>query len=157
MKIGTSQVASKNRQSGFTLFEILVVLTIIAVSSGAVVVLMNRNSSGIEIRSKATQLAIFLREARTIALFEGKRNDVVIDVKNRTVKEIVRGKKLNLSTEISMNVTTAGSRIRDQQRSAISFFNNGSSTGGVIELKQNEWLYEIRVNWLTGRVSLSSL
>jgi len=40
--------------------------------------------------------------------------------------------------------------------STISFFGDGMSCGGTIALTRLETTYEIRVNWLTGRVEIVS-
>ena len=40
--------------------------------------------------------------------------------------------------------------------STISFFANGTSCGGTIALTRFDAGYEIRVNWLTGRIEIVS-
>jgi general secretion pathway protein H len=40
--------------------------------------------------------------------------------------------------------------------SVISFFPDGTSCGGTIALSRLDTSYEIRVNWLTGRIEMSS-
>jgi len=45
---------------------------------------------------------------------------------------------------------------RRQALSTISFFASGMSCGGAIALTRLDAGYEIRVNWLTGRVEIVS-
>jgi prepilin-type N-terminal cleavage/methylation domain-containing protein len=40
--------------------------------------------------------------------------------------------------------------------STISFFASGTSCGGAIALTRPEAGYEVRVNWLTGRIEIAS-
>ncbi len=58
---------------------------------------------------------------------------------------------------MKMEVTAADSEKRSPSIAGIRFYPNGSSTGGTIDLKMEGRAYEIRVNWLTGRVSTASV
>jgi general secretion pathway protein H len=39
----------------------------------------------------------------------------------------------------------------------VRFFPNGSSTGATIDLRTERQAYEVRINWLTGRVSTAAI
>jgi general secretion pathway protein H len=47
--------------------------------------------------------------------------------------------------------TSAGER-HGEKVAGIRFFPNGTSTGGKVRLETGRQVYEVRVNWLTGRV-----
>jgi general secretion pathway protein H len=51
-------------------------------------------------------------------------------------------------------ITTAQSLVSDDDRGAIAFFPDGSSSGGRIRLGLDGHVRRIDVEWLTGRIAL---
>ncbi len=56
----------------------------------------------------------------------------------------------------TISVTSETSAVEQQGRkvAGIRFFPNGASTGGKVRLETGRQAYEVRVNWLTGRVAV---
>jgi general secretion pathway protein H len=81
----------------------------------------------------------------------------VIDVERRAIDFGKRIPPLAFSKAINIAVTAADSDKISPSSTGIRFYPNGSSTGGTIDIKSGGSAYEIRVNWLTGRVSTSAI
>ena len=141
---------------GFTLFELLAVLTIIAIGLGAVMHLMPSGSGNGQLRANASALANELRSARVLAINAQRQSVVRIDATSRLVRATGQKAPLQLAESIKLRITAADSEQTASGLAGIRFFPNGSSSGGTVVLKQNGSVYEVRVNWLTGRVSVGS-
>jgi general secretion pathway protein H len=90
-------------------------------------------------------------------MISGMDRVAVIDVAQRAIEFGNGIPPLLFSRSIDLDVVAADSERRSPSSAAIRFFPNGSSTGGTINLKSKGNAYEIRVNWLTGRVSTAAL
>ena len=113
------------------------------------------------------QTAALLREARADAIARGRPTLVMIDVGRRVVATsgTARPRRLALPSDIAITVTAASAlsvRSDRVRASGVRFFPNGSSTGGAIhfkevkEAKEAGGSYLVRINWLTGRVSIEA-
>jgi len=125
-------------ESGFTLFELMVVLVLIGLLSSMVFVAV---SSGL-LKSRETkfvnQFANALKGARTRALGQGKAVRFIIDSENRKF-----GLKPPGLQEIPASIQIEGEDIEELQDGVygIVFYPDGSSSGGELDLK-----------WANGRV-----
>jgi general secretion pathway protein H len=143
--------------AGFTLFELLVVMVIMGMAIVAVSALYRSPSAGVQLKA-ATQLAASrLRDLRAAALTTGGERSATIDVNARVIRFGDGRPPLQLARSISLAVTGAESERRAKGMAGVRFFPNGSSTGATIQLRSERQAYEIRINWLTGRVSSSAL
>ena len=144
------------RSDGFTLFELLAVLTIMALSIGVLMHMLPSGSGNGALRSSASALANEFRNARILAINRQRQSVVRIDAERRLVRASGQPKPLQLARSIRLQITSADSEQTERGLAGVRFFPNGSSTGGTVVLKQNGNAYEVRVNWLTGRVSVGS-
>lgn len=139
--------------AGFTLVEMLVVLTLIAALTLLTVGAMNGGIDGIRMRSAAKQIASELRFARAQAITTGtvQRFTVVPDKRAWTGAKDHDGELPS-----SLDVTFIGVRQVQEKRGegVILFFEDGASTGGRIQLKHDRAVWNVDVAWLTGEVSL---
>ena len=145
------------RQSGFSLIEMVAVLAIIALTSGLILSAISPGKSSRELKSVAIEIAAHLRNARSFAINRQKQNVVIFDVSRHIVNLGQSQKILHLDQDISMILNTADSEHQTARVAGIRFFPNGSSTGGTLQLRRHSQAYEIRVNWLNGRVELRRL
>lgn len=64
---------------------------------------------------------------------------------------------LAINPDLTIAVTAADTERTSPQKIGIRFYPNGSSSGATIKLNSEQQGYEVRVNWLTGRVSSAAL
>jgi len=143
--------------AGFTLFELLAVLIVLAAAMVAVATFTRSSSSGVKVKAAAQLTASRLRDLRAAALTTGSDRKAVIDVNARTIRFNDGRPSLHLNRNIAVAVTGALSEQSVGGLPGVRFFPNGSSTGATITLSAQRQTYEVRINWLTGRVSTAPL
>lgn len=143
--------------AGFTLFELLVVMLVMAITVAAVSTLYRSPSGGLQVKATAQLAASRLRDLRAAALASGRERVATIDVDARRIGFADGKAPLAIDPSISLAVTSAESERRSRHAAGIRFFPNGGSSGGTIQLRSQRQAYEIRINWLTGRVSTAPI
>ncbi|HVJ76798.1 MAG TPA: GspH/FimT family pseudopilin [Hyphomicrobium sp.] len=152
-----SNPPTSDRSAGFTLFEMLAVLVVMTLAASAISTLFRSPSGGARLKTESLLAASRLRDIRSGAMISGSDRVAVIDVEHRAIEFGNGIPPLAFSPSIDLDVVSADSERISPSAAAIRFFPNGSSTGGTINLKSKGSAYEIRVNWLTGRVSTAAL
>lgn len=142
-------------QAGFTLLEILVVLTIAALLLVVVPPMLNGSMESAEFKSSVRDLAAGMRLARSSAIVENRSVAVILDVKDRSFQITDSGEIRHFPQDLSVTLNTASSEMIDENRGAIRFFPDGSATGGSVVLQAKNQALEVSVDWLTGRISIS--
>jgi general secretion pathway protein H len=137
--------------SGFTLIELLAVLFILALTA-AIVVPSLGGGEVVEMKSAARSLASGLRQTRNHALADNRPAILVMDVAKREFQLPGEARVRRLPKQIDIALFTARSETLSEERGAIRFFPDGSSTGGRITLSSERLRYLVDVDWLTGRV-----
>ncbi len=143
--------------AGFTLFELLAVMIVLAMAMVAVATFMSSPSAGLKVKAAAQLTASRLRDLRATALATGSELAAAIDVNARTIHFSDGRVPLQLDRAIAVAVTGAESEQRVRGMAGVRFFPNGSSTGATITLSVQRQAYEVRINWLSGRVSTAAL
>ncbi|WP_045836334.1 GspH/FimT family pseudopilin [Hyphomicrobium sp. 99] len=145
--------APDNRAAGFTLFEVLAVMVVVGMMVVALSTFNRPGTAALELKAAAMQTASRLRDLRSVAITKGKDRVALIDVNAHWVEFNDGRAPVTINRAIAVAVTAAESERRSPTTSGIRFFPNGSSTGATIKLSTERQAYEVRVNWLTGRVS----
>lgn len=113
---------------------------------------------GIELKAAARRTMATLRLARETAIRTGTDTALVVDVEERRL-ELPGFRTVSLPHRLRIGLNAASREQIDEQRGAIRFFPDGSSTGGVITLArgdtQGDSGFQVGVNWLTGRVRMA--
>ena len=139
--------------AGFTLLELLAVLSILALVA-AVVVPSLGGGAAVELASASRSLASGLRQTRNRALNDNRSAILALDVANREFRLPGEQRAHKLPERIHIVLFTARSEQLSEQGGAIRFFPDGSSTGGRITLSIDSLRYLVNVDWLTGRVKV---
>jgi general secretion pathway protein H len=139
---------------GFTLVELLVVLAIAALAMSAVPPLFSAAMPGVEMKAAARRTVSSLRLARELAIRQGTEVALVVDVEQHRL-ELQGHRSLTLPKRLAVTLEAADREMLDEQRGAIRFFPDGSSTGGRIILASDESGYQVGVVWLTGRIRMA--
>lgn len=139
---------------GFTLLEILIVISIIALSYMLIPKYFFSGVSGYELRSNARQVAGGLKLARDAAIYGRKPAFLSLDLANRsfTVDGDARAHKLH--PELELKLFTAQDDLVSDTVGTIRFFADGSSNGGRVTVGSGARKYLIDIDWLTGRVTI---
>lgn len=144
-------------RSGFTVLELLVVMVVVTVAASSVLVLYRQPSASTEVKSAALVTASRFRDLRALAVNTGTQRVAHIDVARRAISYGDGRAPLHINRAISMSVTAADSERLSPVTAGLRYFPNGSSTGATIEFQAERQGYEVRINWLTGRVSVRAI
>ena len=161
-------------KKGFTLLELIVVLTVLGLGIVLVYPSFGRMSQGVELKAAAKKVSAILRYYRSEAVQKGKVFQVVFDVDTREIrvrpveaeenKEEGEKSEEKISGEKEKYLLPEGIQVKEMKIPAsqypseypvIEFYPNGGSNGGsfLIE-RENSKAYRIQVNFLTGVVEL---
>ncbi|HET7728792.1 MAG TPA: GspH/FimT family protein [Usitatibacter sp.] len=152
---GRGRPRSGKREVGFTLLEVLVVLVIGAAMYALILGVPFRGASVADLKAAARTLASGLRQAQTLALVTRRDAVLTLDVEARQYVLAGETEPRDLPKKLELKLFTAQSEIQNENKGAIRFYPDGSSTGGRITVKAGERQYLVDVDWLTGRVSIA--
>jgi general secretion pathway protein H len=141
-------VRSRSQQRGFTLIELMVVLTILSLLALTGSTAISAAVPAMRFKAATRLLADDLRAARRTAIQESRETTVRILRDRYAPSAGARPPALPVGTELSL--LDAPGRPADR----IRFFPDGSSTGGHIVLRLGERKGGVTVDWLSGRVRL---
>ncbi len=139
---------------GFTLLELLVVVTILALLVAVVPPLVSGAIPGAELKSATREIAAALRYARSQAITHGQDVTLHLDVKSRRYRITGARREFALPADLDISVYGAASASSDSVTGGIRFFSDGSSTGGRIKVASTGRAYQVDVDWLLGRVQI---
>ena len=143
-------------RSGFTIAELLVTLTILALVTAIVAPRVLAPSPVREQRQAAAMLVDAARSARTQARLEGRERLLLIDVGERTLSIAPSGPIRRLPRSVELTVTAARSET-DGDLAGVRFFPDGASTGADIVLSaEGVEARLITVSWATGLVTMEA-
>ncbi len=139
--------------TGFTLLELLIVLALIGLVGAALLSGAQPTSPSTAARVAAGELASALRLARAEAIAKDRPVGLVLDVASRRYR-VGTNPVRALPGMLQLTLLTAKGDIRSGTEGRIRFNPDGSSTGGRIDIAGGQRKLSVRVDWLTGRVTL---
>ncbi|MDY0250842.1 MAG: prepilin-type N-terminal cleavage/methylation domain-containing protein [Pseudomonas sp.] len=152
-KLAAGSKASAIRgAAGFTLIEMLVVLTIVALALAIVVPAVSK-SMVTSVHDVARDVQISLRQVRAKAVSEQQSALFWVDTEQREYLNH-KNKTKSFPENISMHVNVTSTEVRGR-KAGVQFFPDGSSTGGRLTLSEAETIVRVEIDWLTGRVSVT--
>lgn len=137
---------------GFSLLEVVVVLTIAALLAALVPPLFSGTIARAELRGTAASLAATLRLARSRAITEAREVALTLHLGQRWYRLGNDTRKRPLPVGIATELETAQRQIRDQHQGDIRFFPDGSSSGGRIRLSAGDTQLVVDVDWFSGGI-----
>jgi general secretion pathway protein H len=143
-------------ERGFTLLEMVCVLAIIALLAGVLMPFIPRETSRSRLEAYALQAATLLKQDRNAAIRRNTSVATLVDAGARAIRSGVSTASLRIPDDVHFETVLPQTCQRQAALSTIRFFANGTSCGGTIALTRFDAGYEIRVNWLTGRIDIVS-
>jgi general secretion pathway protein H len=151
---GTERARDRGSRSGFTLLELLAVLTVIALVATVISFRSSKSFGVANYRAVLTNTSAMMRLARSRAIGDARSQIVVIDVERRTVRYPAINQGFDIPADVNLVATVAESEHYPDGTVGIRFFGDGTSTGGTLAYAWRGRKYDIQVNWLTGHVAI---
>lgn len=143
------KLASRQHELGFSLLEIVVVMTIVAMATAVAIPLIRKHDP---LRSEVTTLTARLRALRSSALQLNSSTSMVIDPKGCCYATEPANSRIELARDVSLRGSRSGSAPSYGSGLTIVFYPDGSSTGGQVELVFDGRVCRVDVIALTGSV-----
>lgn len=144
------------RARGFTLFELLVVIALIALVLALMPGFIFRDQPTVDLQTAARAVADGLRQTRSRALLENRDRTFALDVENGRFRPGEQQALRQLDRAVALSLVTARSEVMGEGVGRIRFFPDGSASGGRVRLALEGHEAEISVDWLTGEVAINA-
>ncbi|MGZ5871363.1 MAG: pilus assembly FimT family protein [Bradyrhizobium sp.] len=145
-----------NEEGGFTLLEMVCVLALIAMMAAVLLPFIPHKTSRSRLQAYALQTATLLKADRNAAIRRGIDVATLVDAGSRSIRSGATADMIRIPDDVRFDALLPQTCNRREAFSTISFFASGMSCGGAIALTRLDAGYEIRVNWLTGRIEIVS-
>ena len=141
-------------ERGFTLLEIVCVLAIIALLAAVLLPFIPQQTSRSRLQAYALQAATLLKADRNAAIRDRTNVATVVDAQARAIRSGASRAVIRIPEDVRFDALLPQTCRQRTALSTIDFFANGTSCGGTIALTRLDAGFEIRVNWLTGRIEI---
>jgi len=138
------------------LLEMVCVLALIAMMAAVLLPFIPHQTSRSRLQAYALQAAAVLKEDRNAAIRRGIGVATLVDTGSRLIRSGATADMIRIPDDVRFEALLPRTCNRRDSLSTISFFASGMSCGGAIALTRLDVGYEVRVNWLTGRVEIVS-
>ncbi|MGY4517217.1 type II secretion system protein XpsH [Lysobacter sp. HA18] len=142
------------RARGVSLIEIIIVIVLIGVMSVLAAAAMTGGFKGMQLRSAAKDIAAQLRFTRTRAIATGQAQRFVIQPRTHAW-QAPDGRHGEIPSTLKVSFIGARQTQPSPDEGAITFFADGASTGGRVQVARDAAAWNIDVAWLTGEVKLA--
>lgn len=140
-----------NRTRGFTLFELLVTLTLVSLLLATVAPAISNSVISSQQSQVVDTIQSTLHRARQQAIIRHRSISFLINTEERFFQLAGESGQQKIPDDLRVRVLTAKSLI-DDDGARIQFHADGSSSGGALWIVAGDTAY-IEVDWLTGRIS----
>jgi general secretion pathway protein H len=141
-------------QTGFTLLEMVCAIAIIAILAAVLLPIVPRNTSRARLQAYALETATLLKSDRNAAIRGRADVATLVDAPSRAIRSGATSQTIRIPDDVRFDALLPQTCQQRAVLSTISFFADGMSCGGTIALARLDMAYEIRVNWLTGRIEI---
>ena len=147
---------TRSSQRGFTLLEMVCVIALIAMLAAVLMPALTRHTSRAQLQAYALEAATLLKMDRDIAIRRHGDVATLVDAPARAIRSGATAQALRIPDDVRFDALLPQTCRQRAALSTISFFADGMSCGGAIALTRLDQTFEIRVNWLTGRIEIVS-
>jgi general secretion pathway protein H len=143
-------------ERGFTLLEMVCVVALIAMIAAVLLPFLPRHTSRSRLQAYALEAATLLKADRNTAIRRRADVSTLVDAPSRAIRSGATSQIVRIPDDVRFDALLPQTCRQRAALSTISFFADGMSCGGSIALSRLDMAYEIRVNWLTGRIEIVS-
>jgi general secretion pathway protein H len=147
---------NRAQQGGFTLLEMVCVIAIVGMLAAVLLPLLPQHTSRSRLQAYALEMATLLKADRNAAIRRRADVSTLVDARSRAIRSGVTAQAIRVPDDVRFDALLPQTCRQRAALSTISFFADGMSCGGSIALTRLDAAYEIRVNWLTGRIEIVS-
>lgn len=140
--------ARRDGGAGFTLMEVVLAMTVIAMLAVLAFPFVRSNSGVAMLRARSAEIASLLRSDRNAALRLSRPTMVSIDARAGVIRSATSGVTIDLPSSITLRFSPEGAE-------GIGFDRHGRSSGGRIVLTARDLAYVVDVNSITAAVRVS--
>jgi general secretion pathway protein H len=141
-------------QTGFSLLEMVCAMALIAILAAVLLPIAPRQTSRARLQAYALETATLLKSDRNAAIRVGADVSTLVDAPSRAIRSGATSQTIRIPDDVRFDALLPRTCQQRAVLSTISFFADGMSCGGAITLARLDMAYEIRVNWLTGRIEI---
>ena len=141
-------------QDGFTLIEMVCVMAIIGLLAAVMMPSFPRQTSRSRLESYAMETASVLKADRNAAIRHGVEVTTQVDAGSRSIRSGATSTAIRVPDDVRFDTLLPENCNNRPVFASVSFFASGMSCGGVITLSRLDSGFEIRVNWLTGKIEV---
>jgi general secretion pathway protein H len=141
-------------QTGFSLLEMVCAMALIAILAAVLLPIAPRQTSRARLQAYALETATLLKSDRNAAIRAGADVSTLVDAPSRAIRSGATSQTIRIPDDVRFDALLPRTCQQRAVLSTISFFADGMSCGGAITLARLDMAYEIRVNWLTGRIEI---
>jgi general secretion pathway protein H len=142
---------TRRRARGFSLVEITIAVAILAALTGLAATSLVPATDRMRLRAEVREIVGLMGDARTRAITTRSIAVFELDARNRRIFYGEPAMVRQLPALMSLQVN-GDEGARDRQR--IVFYPEGSASGGVFAIADRSRSIVVRVDWLTGRISI---
>ncbi|MGA8902901.1 pilus assembly FimT family protein [Bradyrhizobium sp.] len=145
---------NRTSERGFTLLEMVCVLALVAIMAAVLLPFIPHQTSRSRLQGYVLQTAALLKGDRNAAIRRGMGVATLVDAGSRVIRSGATADMVRIPDDVHFEALLPRTCNQREALSTISFFASGMSCGGAVALTRADVGYEIRVNWLTGRVEI---
>ncbi len=147
---------SRSSERGFTLLEMVCVLALIAMMAAVLLPVFPHHTTRSRLQGYVLQTAALLKEDRNAAIRRGTGVATLIDAGSHVIRSGASADMVRIPDDVRFETLLPRTCDQREALSTIRFFASGMSCGGAVTLAREDVGYEVRVNWLTGRIEIVS-
>jgi len=141
-------------ESGFTLIELIIVMTILGLMTVLIVANGTRVSPALRARAAAEDISGALRSARSEAVMLNRSVAFTLDVGSRSYQWGAAPPQ-SLPDDLNLSLLTSRELLAPTgSRGVVRFDPDGGSNGGRVTIEGGGVVWWVGVDWLSGRVSI---